>query len=122
MQNLCYDKNVFLYFTNSLGKSTPLSVIQLNYISSVTGSDNTLDWEYWGAATPVYVDGITELLNLTFDAIDIKQVYEQLLDLPVVASGAPIPTTTAPIPYATPRGFGTVRSEHRQIASLSHTF
>ncbi len=83
--------------------------MDLNYISSVNGSDNHDDWEYWGAATPVYVDGISELLNITFEALDIGQSFDQILNVPVEASGAPIPSLPAPpAPYATPLGFAKV--------------
>jgi len=51
------------------------------------------------------VDGITELLNITYDAVDISQTYDQILDIKVTATGAPPPTTVAPKPYATPRDF-----------------
>lgn len=38
-------------------------------------------------------------------ATDVGKDFVEPLNLNVVASGAPIPTTTAPKPYASPRGF-----------------
>ena len=103
IKNLDYDKVVDLYYTNRQNESTALSVVSLNYISSI-GNGN---WEYWGGDTHVYVDGITELLNVTYEASDIGKTYHQILNLPVNASGAPVPTLPSPpAPYATPRGFG----------------
>lgn len=102
--NLDYDKVVDLYYTNRQGESTPLSVVSLGYESSI--GTNGL-WELWGASTPVYIDGITELLNLTYAATDIGQTYYQVLNIPVNATGAPPPSPAAPPkPYASPTGFG----------------
>ena len=59
----------------------------------------------WNTSTPLYIDGITELLNLTYQATDIGKTYVQILNLPVNASGAAAPTLAAPPkPYARPRG------------------
>ena len=101
--NLDYDKLVSLYYTNAQGQSTPLSVVTFAYSSSIGNGS----WELWTTSTPVYVDGITKLLNLTYQATDIAQTYAETLDLPVNASGAPVPTLASPpAPYATPKGFG----------------
>ena len=63
--------------------------------------------ELWTTSTPLYIDGITELLNLTYIASDIGETYVQTLNLPVNASGAAAPTLASPpAPYATPKGFG----------------
>ena len=98
-----YNKIVDLHYTNRQNESTPLSVVSLAYQSSIGDGS----WEYWNARTPVYIDGITELLNLTYQATDIGQTYLQILDLPVKASGASEPSLPAPpAPYATPLGFG----------------
>jgi glucoamylase len=76
----------------------------LNYQSSI-GTDD--EWEFWGANVPVYVDGITELLNITYQALDIGETYYDILNLEVIASGKPEPTLPEPpAPYASPRGFG----------------
>ncbi|KAK5685543.1 hypothetical protein LTS10_003624 [Elasticomyces elasticus] len=102
--NVNYNKQLNLYYTNAQGQSTPLSVVGLGYTSSI-GDDGT--WELWGTTTPVYVDGITELLNLTYRAIDIGQTYVENLHLQVNATGIPPPTLPSPpAPYASPRGFG----------------
>ena len=94
-----------LYYTDGAGASTPLSVISLGYQSDASPGT----WENWGASTVVYVDGITSLLNVTYDAVDVGQVYDQILRLKVNASGAPIPTPAGPpAPYATPLGFSQV--------------
>lgn len=99
--NLDYDKVVTLYYTNRQNVSTPLAAVSLGYLSSISGTN----YELWGADTPVYIDGITELLNLTYEATDIGSMYVQQLDLAVVASGAAIPgAAAAPAPYATPSG------------------
>lgn len=60
----------------------------MNYQSSI-GNDGK--FEYWGANTPVYIDGITELLNLTYQATDIGQTYHQILNIEVEPSGEPEP-------------------------------
>jgi len=103
ISNLDYDKIVSLYYTDAQNQSTPLSVLTFGY-----GSDagaNSL--EIWTTSTPLYIDGVTELLNLTYQATDIGETFYQILDLPVNASGAPAPTLPAPpAPYATPSGFG----------------
>lgn len=101
--NLDYDKVVTLFYTNRQNESTPLAEISLGYESSIANTN----YELWGASTPIYVDGITEFLNLTYQATDIGQTYVQQLGIAVVASGAPEPNTTvvAPQPYATPLGF-----------------
>lgn len=101
--NLDYDKTVSLYYTNAQDVSTPLSVVQFGYSSSIGNGS----WELWTTSTPVYIDGITELLNLTYQATDIGETYVQILDLPVNASGPAAPTLPSPPkPYATPKGFG----------------
>lgn len=102
--NVNYNKIVNLYYTNRQNESTPLSVISLNYQSSI-GSDGA--WEFWGANTPVYIDGITELLNITYQATDIGETYHQILNIEVEATGAPEPSLPEPpAPYARPQGFG----------------
>lgn len=55
----------------------------------------------------MYVDGITELLNLTYQATDIGETYRQILNIEVEATGDPEPTLPEPpAPYAKPQGFG----------------
>ncbi|TKA68494.1 hypothetical protein B0A55_08791 [Friedmanniomyces simplex] len=101
--NIDYDKVVSLYYTNAQGQSTPLSVVNLGYSSSIGNGS----WELWSTSTPIYIDGIAELLNLTYQATDVGHTYVQILDLPVNATGAPAPTLPSPpAPYATPKGFG----------------
>lgn len=63
-------------------------------------------WEFWSSVTgQVNLDGITDLVNITFQAVDIGETYVAVLNLPVTASGPAPSTTTVPAPYATPRGF-----------------
>jgi glucoamylase len=52
-----------------------------------------------------YIDGIQQLLNLTYVAVDIGQTYFETLNKNVVASGAPVPTIPVPKPYASPKGY-----------------
>jgi glucoamylase len=93
---------VTLYYTNRQNESTAFSSLTFGYSSSIANTS----WELWTTSTPVYVDGITQLLNLTFVASDIGQTYVQQLNLPVNASGAPEPTLPSPpAPYASPSGF-----------------
>ncbi|KAG9696846.1 glucoamylase precursor, partial [Aureobasidium melanogenum] len=100
--NVNYNKVVTLYYTDSQGVSTPLTSISLGYNSSIPDTN----YEFWSANTPVYLDGITELLNLTYQATDIGQTYVQQLQLAVKASGdAPPAPAAIPSPYATPSGF-----------------
>ncbi|GAB7355611.1 hypothetical protein MBLNU459_g6337t2 [Dothideomycetes sp. NU459] len=99
--NLDYDKIVTLYYTNRQNVSTPLAALSLGYLSTISGTN----YELWGADVPVYVDGVTELLNLTYQATDIGETYVEQLDLTVVPSGAAPPgVAAAPVPYATPSG------------------
>lgn len=98
-----YDKIVDLYYTNRQGESNALSVISLNYQSSI-GTDN--QWEFWGANSSIYVDGISEILNITYQATDIGETYYDVLNIKVKASGAPEPSLPqVPKPYASPKGF-----------------
>jgi glucoamylase len=100
--NVNYNKVVTLYYTNRQNISTPLASVALNYNSSIDNSN----FEFWGASTPVYLDGITQLLNLTYQAKDIGQTYVQQLHVPVEASGnAPPAPAAIPSPYAKPSGF-----------------
>ncbi|KEQ62318.1 glucoamylase precursor [Aureobasidium melanogenum CBS 110374] len=100
--NVNYNKVVTLYYTDSQGVSTPLTSVSLGYNSSIPDTN----YEFWSANTPVYLDGLTELLNLTYQATDIGQTYVQQLQLAVKASGSPPPAPAAiPSPYASPSGF-----------------
>jgi len=104
-KNVCYNKIVTVYFSNALGQATPLSVVSLGYQGNVPNTP-IYTWELWGSSTPqVNLDGITALLNVTFQALDIGQTYVSILNIPVTASGPPPTTTSIPAPYATPRGF-----------------
>ncbi|KAI7361390.1 glucoamylase precursor [Hortaea werneckii] len=101
--NVNYNKVVTLYYTNRQNESTPLSSLTFGYSSSIDDGS----WELWTTSTPVYIDGITELLNLTYRATDIGETYVQQLDLSVDATGTPEPSLPAPpAPYASPLGFG----------------
>ncbi|KAG8625020.1 hypothetical protein KVT40_006771 [Elsinoe batatas] len=99
--NLNYDKLVTLFFTDRRNVSTPLTVLSLGYRSSIPDTN----YEYWGSNAPIYLDGISELLNLTYRAVNIDQTFVQPLNIEVVASGAPEPTQPGPpAPYASPSG------------------
>jgi len=103
LQNLCYNKLVTLYYNDKSGASTPLSAVQLNYQSSVSDTN----YELWSSNTPyVNLDGISNLLNITFNAVDINQIFVQDLRNITVNPSGPKPTSTSiPPPYATPTGF-----------------
>jgi len=103
-QNLCYNKLVTLYYADKSGASTPLSAVQLNYQSSVSNTN----YELWSSSTPyVNLDGISKLLNITFNAVDNNQNFVQdLRNITVNASGPKPTSTSIPPPYATPTGFG----------------
>lgn len=103
INNLAYNKKVTLYYTDRQGKSTPLSSVGLGYNNGIDGTN----YELWGSSTPVYIDGITQLLNLTYNVVDLGNTYVQNLGQKVVASGAPAPSLPGlPKPYAAPKGFG----------------
>ncbi|KAK6532540.1 glycoside hydrolase 15 protein, variant 2 [Arthrobotrys megalospora] len=54
----------------------------------------------------VYLNGLTKLINITYDALDIRQQYVQSLNLAVEPSGPPPPSPPEePKPYARPQGF-----------------
>ncbi|PNS19171.1 Glucoamylase [Sphaceloma murrayae] len=99
--NLNYDKTVTLFYTDRNNVSSPLTSLSLGYQSSIPDSN----YEYWGSNTPIFLDGISDLLNLTYRAVNIGQTFVQPLGLDVVASGAPEPAPAAPpAPYASPSG------------------
>lgn len=76
-------------------------MVNLGYSSSVPDTN----YEIWSTFTPVWIDGIHQLLNMTYQATDIGDVYSQQLNKQVNASGAPPPTLASPpAPYATPTG------------------
>ena len=79
IDNTAYNKVVTLYYTNRQNKSTPLSALNLDYQSSIVDSN----WEFWNAYAPIYIDGITELRNLTYQDTDNGQTYDQILNLRV---------------------------------------
>lgn len=102
-QNLCYNKIVKLYYTDSNGDSTPLTTLALDY-QGPANADGT--WENWGtSSSTAYIDGVSKLLNITYNAVDISKTYFDVVDVSVQASGGPPPVSTAPVPYATPKGF-----------------
>ena len=101
MKNTDYDKLVYLYYSNKAGKVTPLTVVQMGYVSSITGG-----FEIWAASTSdIQYDGISTLVNITYSATDVGDFYSEVLNIPVVASGAKPPSTVSPLPYAAPTGF-----------------
>lgn len=94
-----------MYYSNSDGQVTPLTVIALGYVETLSNSANP-DMQIWAATTPdVNLDGIDELVNITYSATDVGLFYSEQLNIPVTATG-PAPTTSAaPVPYASPTGF-----------------
>ena len=68
----------------------------------------------------MWVDGISQFLNVTYQDVDNGQSYDQVLNLDVNASGAPEPTFPAPpAPYATPSGFGSDITDYLAVSSGS---
>lgn len=102
MKNIDYNKIVTLYYSDADNQATPLTVISLGYNSSIPDTN----YESWGSITnDVNIDGVTRLLNITYQATDVGQTNVQQLNLPVVASGPAPTTSSAPKPYASPIGF-----------------
>lgn len=75
INNLAYNKQVTLYYTDREGNGTPLSLIGLGYEGSINGTN----YELWSSSSPAYVDGVQELLNLTIVYSDLGTA---LLGLP----------------------------------------
>ena len=118
MDNLSYNKVVTLYYTNRQNESTPLSVLDLNYGSGIANGN----WELWNADTAIWIDGITEIRNLTYNDTDNGQIYDQVINLDVKASGAPEPTLPSPpAPYASPSGFGDDITKFLAVSSGSES-
>lgn len=67
INNLAYNKQVTLYYTDREGNSTPLSSVGLGYQSGVDGTN----YELWSSSSPAYVDGVQQLLNLTYVVVDL---------------------------------------------------
>ncbi|KAL9090377.1 MAG: hypothetical protein Q9159_002004 [Coniocarpon cinnabarinum] len=100
--NVNYDKIVQLYYTDANDVNSALTVLGLGYASSVPDTN----WELWFAGDPyAYLDGVTHLTNITYQATDIGQTYDQQLGQTVTASGPTPTTSTIPAPYASPTGF-----------------
>jgi len=111
VQNVNYNKVVQLYYADGSGKVTPLSIISLGWVAMADNTNN--GWEYWAAQTPVYLDGLTKLVNLTYDALDINQHFVQTLNIDVQPSGSPPPAPPPePVPYARPQGFSSDISDY----------
>ncbi|KAK6341442.1 glycoside hydrolase 15 protein [Orbilia brochopaga] len=120
VQNLDYDKVIQLYYADSTGKVTPLSIVSLGWSHMAEGTNN--GWEYWTAQTPLYLDGVTKLVNLTYHALDINQQFAQSLNLKVVPSGPPPPAPPPePVPYAQPQGFSSDISDYLTVAANSQS-
>ncbi|KAJ6263083.1 Glucoamylase [Drechslerella dactyloides] len=118
VQNVNYNKAIQLYYANGVGKVTPLTVVSLGWSAMADGTNN--GWEHWTAQTPLYVDGVTKLINLTYQALDINQLFVQTLNLNVVPSGAPPPAPPpGPVPYAKPQGFSSDISDYLKVAATS---
>lgn len=106
-----------LFYTNADGDATALTVIQLSYQSDVANTN----FEIWGANTPnVYLDGISKITNITFQATDTGQTFNQQLNLAITASGSTPTTSSIPAPYATPTGFSDDISTYLAASSGSN--
>jgi len=101
--NLDYDKVVTLYYTNYQDQDTRLGGMELSYESSI-GSDGY--WQYWSVNGPVFMTGIAELLNITYQATDIGKTYFELLNIKVGPYIGPTPELFDLLPpYTTFEGF-----------------
>ena len=103
--NVNYNKVVRLNYADASGYSNPRTYLSLGYEKSVDDTDGF--WEFWGVSGPVSLGGVSRLLNLTYQAVDIERFYSQTLNLPVERSGKPPPSRDdgLPDPYATPSGY-----------------
>ncbi|KAF3916431.1 Glucoamylase [Orbilia brochopaga] len=120
VQNVNYNKVIQLYYADATGKVTPLSIISLGWAQMAEGTNN--GWEYWTSQTPVYLDGITKLVNLTYQALDIHQQFAQSLDIKVIPSGPPPPAPPPePVPYAQPQGFSSDISDYLTVTATSQS-
>lgn len=79
INNLAYNKRVTLYYTDRQGDSTPLSSVGLGYQSGIDGTN----YELWSSSSPAYVDGIEQLLNLTYVVVDLGIVHQHHVSQPV---------------------------------------
>lgn len=65
----------------------------------------------------MYLDGVTKLINITYEAVDINQNYVQVLNLDVEATGDPAPAPPPdPVPYAKPQGFSQDITDYLKIS------
>lgn len=96
-----YDKNVYLYYENTEGDSTPLTVLAGQFLKDLGNN-----WELWSISSPIYQEeGLTKLLNVTFDSITTGEVYSQELNIEVEQEGEIKESEKAPEPKVTPSGF-----------------
>lgn len=117
LNTTCYIANVttdrqvvYLWYTDRNDESSPLAGVSLSLLSAV-GTDG--EWQIWGASTPIEVGGITELLNITYEANGIGKTYHQILNIPISGGNGPPPTAASPPQsYASPRGLSTDISEY----------
>ncbi|KAF3937920.1 Glucoamylase [Dactylella cylindrospora] len=115
VQNVNYNKVIKLYYADALGEVTPLNVISLGWVQMVEQTNYA--WELWAAETPVFLDGVTKLINITYDALDIRESYAQDLNINVEPSGPPPPDPPPdPTPYADPQGFSSDISDYLRIS------
>lgn len=95
-----YDKTVFLYYNNNAGESTALTVLAGEFYEEL---DN--DWELWSISSPIYQEeGLSKLLNVTFNSINTGDTYSQELNIEVEQEGEIEDTTTTPEAEITPSG------------------
>ncbi|KAF3912754.1 Glucoamylase [Dactylellina cionopaga] len=115
IQNVNYNKVVQLYYADAAGRVSPLNAISLGWVRMADGTNN--GWEYWAAQTPVFIDGVSKLINITYDALDVHQQFIQTLNIEVEPSGPPAPPPPPePVPYAKPQGFSSDISDYLNVS------
>lgn len=115
---MSYSKLLNVYYTDAEGEATPLTVIPLGYGSDVSGSAG---WENWFASVPyVYLDGISQIVNVTYQNTDAGTTYTATPNVSVVASGPTPTTSTIPAAYASPTGFAADIDSYIAATSASY--
>jgi len=100
-----YTKEVFLYYTNSNGESTPLSGVNAERGDSIDDHDG---WDLYTISNPILQkEGLSKLLNIiAFSQIN-DDLFIQNLDIEVkhVTGDTTETSTVRPAPAITPSGF-----------------
>jgi len=96
-----YDKTVYLYYNNIEGESTPLTVLAGSFYEDLGN-----DWELWSISSPIYPEeGLTKLLNVTFNSITTDKTYSHDLDIEVEQEGEVAKESPTPSAAISPTGF-----------------